>query len=149
MKSEEIIISNSSKNTYDFGVQIAKGIKNGIFGKRRLVCLQGILGSGKTVFAKGFLKEFGITTRILSPTFTISKTYEIQEKTIWHFDLYRMLDASDAMAIGMKEVLSDANAIVLIEWSEKISEFLPSKRIDVRIEVIGDTSREIVLNVLG
>ena len=149
MESKQIIISGSFQDTYDLGVMLANNIKRGKYGHRRVVCLSGILGSGKTVLVKGFLEGFGVSSRILSPTFTISRMYETQNRILWHYDLYRMKDASEVIVIGIKEVLSDEKTIVLIEWAEKIQELLPPMRIDIHLEVIGDSSRKIEVHILG
>ncbi|MEK7592700.1 MAG: tRNA (adenosine(37)-N6)-threonylcarbamoyltransferase complex ATPase subunit type 1 TsaE [Patescibacteria group bacterium] len=149
MESKQIILSGSYQDTYDLGVNVAENLKSGKYGHRRVVCLRGILGSGKTVFVKGFLEGYGVSSRILSPTFTISRMYEIQNRILWHYDLYRMKDASEVIAIGIKEVLSDETTIVLIEWAEKIQELLPQTRIDIYLDVTGDSSRKIEVHVLG
>lgn len=148
MESKIDVISRSAQDTYDFGVRVALELESGKYGSCRVVCLRGILGSGKTVFAKGFLEGFGVKSRVLSPTYTISRSYEVQGKTLWHFDLYRTRDTSDVLAVGMKEVLSDLKAIVLIEWSEKMAEILPNARIEITLDVTGDESRNIHMSFL-
>ena len=96
-----------------------------------VVCLDGDLGVGKTVFAKGFGAGLGIKRDIVSPTFNIVKSYE-GDKRLHHFDVYRISDISELDEIGFDEFIYD-DAIVLIEWSKLIEEALPANIIRVVI----------------
>ena len=139
------VVSKSPEDTHSFGQRIALEVINGMHQERRVICLRGNLGSGKTVFVKGFLSGFGVTPRILSPTFTIEKTYEVDGWAVRHFDLYRLKNASEISNLGMKDTASDKNTIVLIEWAEKMQDKLPSERIEIDITLKDDLSR--VMNV--
>lgn len=110
-----------------------------------VVCLYGQLGSGKTTFAGGFARRFGITTRLLSPTFIIVRRYPIPRQTgfLYHIDLYRMEDENDLLGLGLREILADPDSVVLIEWAEKMGELLPQPRIDVYFEVLEDGTHKI------
>ena len=88
-----------------------------------VICLDGELGSGKTVFVKGFAKSLGITENITSPTFTIVKTYENGEMPLNHMDVYRLEDTDEFYAMGGEEYFE--NGISIIEWGEQIEEILP------------------------
>ena len=92
------------------------GQKNNL-GKGFIIGLSGNLGSGKTTFAKAFAKSLGIKT-LKSPTFIVSQRYHLKNKFLYHMDFYRLKSKKDLEAIGLSEILSGQN-IVLIEWVEK------------------------------
>ncbi len=105
-----------------------------------VACLYGELGSGKTTFAQGFAKGFGITTRLLSPTFIIVRRYTIPQSTgfLYHIDLYRIEGKKDLLGLGLPEILADPDSLVLVEWAGKLTGLLPKERIDVRFSVFED-----------
>lgn len=121
------IITADAQETAEVGQKLAHQLKT------RIVCLYGNLGSGKTTFAQGFAKGLGITTRLLSPTFIIVRRYDIpsSEKLLYHIDLYRI---SDFDGLGLTEIFSDPNAIVVIEWAEKLGTLLPKERVDIHFD---------------
>ena len=125
----KIFDSFSDKETFDIAFKIAIGLKTRA--DATVVCLDGDLGVGKTVFAKGFGAGLGIKKDIVSPTFNIVKSYE-GEKRLHHFDVYRISDISELDEIGFEEFLYD-DAIVLIEWSALIEEVLPENIIKIVI----------------
>ena len=110
------------------------------------VALFGDLGAGKTVFAQGLAKGLGIKRKVISPTFVFMRSYPFlhQKKplTFYHIDLYRGQDSGDFKNLGLEEVFS-SDAIVVLEWAEKIIEVLPKKRIDVIINAAGEKIRKI------
>jgi len=92
------------------------------------VALQGDLGAGKTTFTQGFLRGLGIKRRAVSPTFIIMRRYKIsnsQFKNLYHFDAYRLKQASDLEALEFKMIMANLENIILIEWPERIKEILP------------------------
>ena len=125
----KIFESFSDKETFDIAFNIATGLKTRA--DATVVGLDGDLGVGKTVFAKGFGAGLGIKKDIVSPTFNIVKSYE-GEKRLHHFDVYRISDISELDEIGFEEFLYD-DAIVLIEWSKLIDEALPENIIKIVI----------------
>ena len=125
----KIFESFSDKETFDIAFKIANDLKTRV--DATVVCLDGDLGVGKTVFAKGFGAGLGIKKDIVSPTFNIVKSYE-GEKRLHHFDVYRISDISELDEIGFEEFLYD-DAIVLIEWSKLIEEALPENIIKIVI----------------
>lgn len=111
--------------------QIAK--KLGVKAKKgEIYCLEGELGTGKTVFAKGFAKGLGIEEIVDSPTFTIVKEYQGREK-LYHFDVYRIEDVEELQEIGFSEMIS-GDAICLIEWASQIEEEIPENAKWITIE---------------
>jgi len=95
--------------------------------------LEGDLGVGKTVFAKGFAKGLGIGQNVSSPTFTIMQLYEDGRIPLYHYDAYRIEDPSEMEEIGYIDYFY-GNGVCLIEWAENIREYLPKHYTKVRIE---------------
>ena len=106
-----------------------------------VICLNGELGSGKTVFVKGFAKALGIKETITSPTFSLVKEYHEGEMPLFHLDVYRMEDSNEN--IGLNDYLNE-DGVCIIEWPEMIEEQLPEERLDVTIKVIDDDVRVFV-----
>ena len=111
-----------------------------------IICLDGELGSGKTVFVKGFAKSLGISENITSPTFNIVKEYESGEMKLNHMDVYRLEETDETIAFNdyFKE-----NAVTIIEWSELIEDKLPNERLDIKFKVIDENTRVLVLKPYG
>ena len=111
-----------------------------------VICLDGELGSGKTVFVKGFAKSLGITENITSPTFNIVKEYETGEMPLNHMDVYRLEDIDET--IGFNDYFK-SDDITIIEWSELIKDQLPEERLDIKFKVIDENTRVLVLKPRG
>lgn len=138
-KKFKLFHSNSEAETEEIGEKVAKTVKYGT-----VISLTGNLGTGKTVFTKGFAKGLGIKEIVSSPTFNIVREHSTGTgRWLYHMDLYRINDAHCALAFGIDEYMEDKNAMTLIEWAERIEEILPSHAIHVKIERINDTEREI------
>lgn len=147
MKSK-IIISENLKDTQ----VLAKNFLYGWLEVNRsrnsnwLVCLSGDLGSGKTVFAKALAKNLGVSGVVNSPTFVIMKKYipkNNKKYTLYHFDCYRIQDASEVLDLGIEDILHGENNIIIVEWPEKIEEVLPQKRLNLKFEVVDENTRRI------
>lgn len=116
-----------------------------------VVCLYGDLGYGKTTFVKGIALAFGITSRIISPTFVLIrkhgiKNHELRIMNLFHIDLYRIENKKQLIELGIKEILDDENSIKLIEWPEQAFDFLPAKRWDIEFELgTRENKREITI----
>ncbi len=128
------------QETQQFAEEFAKTLK-----PHDVICLYGDLGSGKTTFVQGLAKGLGIENRIISPTFIIARHYKIKDLVFYHIDLYRTETIHDFLSIGLDEILEDNSNIVAIEWAEKLKEMLPSKRIDIKFELISENEREIAI----
>lgn len=103
-----------------------------------VICLIGELGSGKTVFVKGFAQALGINETITSPTFTIVKEYESGELPLYHMDVYRIEDNKDN--IGLTDYFNKGG-ITIIEWADMIESELPEERLDIRFRVVDENTR--------
>jgi len=99
-----------------------------------VIALRGELGSGKTSFARGFIRALGrIEEEVPSPTFTLVEVYEFADAAaaVWHFDLYRLGKSADVWELGLEEALG--RGILLIEWPERLGPLLPRERLDVAL----------------
>ena len=112
-----------------------------------VITLKGDLGSGKTTFAQGIGEALNISQRVNSPTFLVIKQYEISGsdvlKKLYHIDLYRLQSEKEIEEIGVKELLSDNEALCVIEWPERMGSLLPKKRLEVTFEYIDEITRKI------
>ena len=121
------IDSFSEEDTKSLGLMTAKEAKKG-----DIFCLDGDLGTGKTVFARGFAEGLDIKEDITSPTFTIVKEYQGGKFPLYHFDVYRIADPSEMEAIGYEEYFY-GDGVCLIEWSEQIADLIPETAVHVKI----------------
>ena len=135
------ITSRSIEDT----MELAENIESEKF-PGMIICLDGELGSGKTVFVKGFAKSLGIDENITSPTFNIVKEYNLGEMPLYHMDVYRL--ESDDESIGFNDYFN-SEGISIIEWSELIEDILPDERLDIKFKVIDENTRIIKLTPHG
>lgn len=111
-----------------------------------IICLDGDLGSGKTVFTKGIANALGISEVITSPTFTIIKEYLDGNLPLYHMDVYRLNGNTDG--IGIEEYFIKGG-IIVIEWSATIKDILPKERLDIIIRTEKENERILVLKPHG
>ena len=123
-----VIESNSPEETYELGRQIGFGAKSG-----QIFCLNGDLGTGKTVFTQGFAAGLGITEAVNSPTFTIVQVYEEGRLPLYHFDVYRIDDIDEMDEIGYEDYFF-GQGVCLVEWSSQIEELIPADAVQITLE---------------
>jgi len=110
-----------------------------------IICLDGELGSGKTVFTKGIANALGITQNITSPTFTIIKEYD-GEMSLYHMDVYRLNGNIDG--IGIEEYFTKGG-VVVIEWADTIKDILPKERLEIKFRIVDENKRVLILKPYG
>lgn len=120
-------------------IEIAQNIESEKF-PNMVICLNGDLGSGKTVFTKGFASAMAID-EITSPTFNIIKEYE-GELPLYHMDVYRTNGQVDNL--GLEEYF-DKGGVTIIEWAEMIEDYLPEERLDITFKITGENTRTMVV----
>jgi tRNA threonylcarbamoyladenosine biosynthesis protein TsaE len=108
----------------------------------RIFLFYGDMGAGKTTLIKALCECLGTTEPVTSPTFSIVNEYIGEQKTIYHFDFYRLKNQVEALDMGYEDYFY-SDAYCLIEWPERIPDLLPEHYVTVRITVTGDNSREI------
>ena len=121
------ITSRSEQDT----IELAQNLESEKF-PNMVICLQGDLGSGKTVFTKGFAASLGIEEAVTSPTFNIIKEYTSGEMDLYHMDVYRIDGKVEDLGI---EEYYQKNGIVIIEWSDMIKDYLPEERLEIKIKI--------------
>ena len=124
-------------------IEIAQNLESEKF-PNMVICLNGDLGSGKTVFTKGFSSAMGID-EITSPTFNIIKEY-VGELPLNHMDVYRT--NGDVASLGLEEYFTNGG-VTIIEWAEMIEDYLPKERLDITFKITGENDRVIVITAHG
>ena len=137
------ITSRSEQDT----IELAQNIESEKF-PNMVICLQGDLGSGKTVFTKGFASSLGIEEQVTSPTFNIIKEYTSGEMDLYHMDVYRLDGNVDELGI---EEYYQKDGVVIIEWSDMIKDYLPEERLEIKIKLSeeDEDTRIIVITPYG
>ena len=120
-------------------IELAQNIESEKF-PNMVICLNGELGSGKTIFNKGFAQAMGID-EITSPTFTIIKEYN-GELPLYHMDVYRLEDSKENLGI---EEYFDMGGVTIIEWSNIIKDILPEERLEIKIKIVDENTRVFIL----
>ena len=108
----------------------------------KIIVFEGGMGMGKTTFIKSLVKALGVDDVVTSPTFSLVNTYENKEKTIFHFDFYRIKEEEEAFDIGFKEYLYSGNWC-FIEWAKRVSTYLPDEYIILDFQQIDEVTRKI------
>lgn len=111
-----------------------------------VICLKGDLGSGKTVFAKGFASALGINETVTSPTFNIVKEYYDGEMPFFHMDVYRIDEAN--VEIDFQEYFTK-KGVTIIEWSDMIVDQLPKNRLEISFRIIDENKRMLIIKPYG
>ena len=118
----------SEKETYDLGKELGAKATPG-----QVLCIDGDLGVGKTVFTKGFAKGLGVEDDVVSPTFTIIQIYDEGNLPLYHFDVYRIGEPEEMYEIGFEDYFY-GEGVCLIEWASLIEELLPENAVRIKIE---------------
>lgn len=116
------------EDTFQIAYQMGETVQSG-----QVICLNGDLGVGKTLFSQGFAKGLGIEDSVNSPTFTIIQQYDDGRLPLYHFDVYRIEDSEEMEEVGFTDMIY-GDGVCLIEWASLISDILPEHYIEVTIE---------------
>ncbi len=131
-------VCNSARETEMLGQKLGERIKKGT-----VIALFGDLGAGKTAFVRGLAKGLGIVADVTSPTFALINEYKNSEYELYHFDMYRIIGWDSLYSVGYFDYV-DTDAILAIEWSENIEEFLPEDCVRVTIRKTREENERII-----
>lgn len=126
-------------------IELAQNFESEKF-ENMIICLDGELGSGKTVFTKGIANALGINESITSPTFTIIKEYNSGELPLYHMDVYRLDGNTDGVGI---EEYYNKGGIVIIEWAKTIKDILPEERLEIKFKILDENKRVLIITPHG
>ena len=134
----------TSRNEEDT-LELAQNMESEKF-PNMVICLEGELGSGKTVFVKGFASALGIEENVTSPTFNLVKEYPNGELPLYHMDVYRLEGACEN--VGFDDYFN-RGGVTIIEWSDLICDCLPEERLDIKFKVIDENTRVLIFEPHG
>ena len=134
------IICDDLDATRRVGVLIGKALVPGI-----CIALQGTLGAGKTNLVQAIASALGVERKsVTSPTFTMIQVYSGRLQLV-HIDAYRIADEDEFFELGIDEYLED-DSVVAMEWAEKFQSLLPDERLDIAMDILGETKRQITFS---
>ncbi|RUM92567.1 MAG: tRNA (adenosine(37)-N6)-threonylcarbamoyltransferase complex ATPase subunit type 1 TsaE [Thiothrix sp.] len=116
--------------TVDFAAVLAGKIKN-----IQVITLSGDLGAGKTTLVRALLRALDYSGRVKSPTYTLVEPYEINNRPIYHFDLYRLAHPEELEYLGFTDYM-ESDALCLIEWPEHASGALPGADLEISLSYL-------------
>ena len=136
--------TRSEEETVELGRKIAHELP-----KKAVVLLIGNLGAGKTTLAKGILSGLGAAEpdEVTSPTFTLIHEYGPRDNSrrAYHVDLYRLDTPQQVATLGLEDIF-DRGAVVLVEWGERFPDLFPAGRIEIHLQALSESSRQITIN---
>ncbi|HET6924651.1 MAG TPA: tRNA (adenosine(37)-N6)-threonylcarbamoyltransferase complex ATPase subunit type 1 TsaE [Candidatus Saccharimonadales bacterium] len=100
------------------------------------------LGGGKTTFVRGLAAGLGSPDSVASPSFTLSREYKAADKTLYHFDFYRLSDPG-LVANELAEVVGNPQAVVAVEWADIVEDVLPAAKLTIRLTNTGESERKL------
>ncbi len=130
-----MITTHSAQATFALGQQLGQRVQPG-----QVIALSGDLGAGKTLFTQGLATGLGVTQRVTSPTFTLVNEYATaRAATLIHIDTYRLGTTNaaaerEAATLGLAEILERGDAIVVIEWAERVASLLPADHLHITLQ---------------
>ena len=145
-------LMNKTAHSLEETQRFAEEMVGDILAKRKkrngalVFALCGDLGSGKTSFAQGIGKAFGVSETVISPTFILERVYTISKKgfkRLVHIDCYRFRESSEIEVLGWGELIKNPENVIVVEWAEKIREYLPKDTIEICFAYHGEGGRTI------
>ncbi len=135
---------SSPKDMAQFAQRVAAHAKVGDW-----IGLIGALGTGKTVFSKGFIAALGFEDEVSSPSYALIHNYDPPDVSlsIAHSDLYRIERDHEYQELGLDDVLG--YGVALVEWADKYPLVLPGNRLDIEIIKLSDSERKIMMKLYG
>lgn len=131
--------THSPEETISFAQKLGERLRGG-----DIIAYKGGLGAGKTTFTRGLALGLGLPDEVSSPTFALVNEYRGKDITLYHFDMYRIMNAEALETTGFYDYISEYS-VIAVEWSENIEDCLPKNIITVTIETDGDEERTITV----
>lgn len=131
--------THSPEETISFAKKLGERLRGG-----DIVAYKGGLGAGKTTFTRGLAMGLGLPDEVSSPTFALVNEYRGKDITLYHFDMYRIMNAEALETTGFYDYISEYS-VIAVEWSENIEDCLPKGIITVTIQSDGDEERTITV----
>lgn len=129
-----VVVMNEVFNPENEEAQVALGrLLSESCSERALIFLHGDLGAGKTTLVRGFLQARGHKGAVKSPTYTLIEPYETSAGPVYHLDLYRLGDGEELEYLGLRDILAEQNAVLLIEWPQRGEGWLPEPDLNVEL----------------
>lgn len=139
MKHSHEICVSSPEETIAFAEKIGSLLKSG-----DIIAYRGGLGAGKTTFTRGLALGMGLPDNVSSPTFALINEYRGRELSLFHFDMYRIMNEEALETTGFYDYMEE-DGVIAVEWSENIEGLLPEKTIIIDIAVTGENERRITV----
>jgi len=139
-------ISRSPEQTRRLGARLGQLLQGG-----EVICLQGPLGSGKTVLAQGIGRGWGATSPLVSPSFVLVRQHRRPAGDQWllHVDFYRLQGAEEAQQLGLQDWLESPEVVVVIEWPERAQGLIPRERLWVQLDFADGARRRLLFTAQG
>jgi tRNA threonylcarbamoyladenosine biosynthesis protein TsaE len=139
-----VIVATSADETRAVARSLAE-----LLGPGDVVLLSGGLGVGKTTFAKGLAAGLGVTDEVVSPTFTLARSYDDGRLPLVHVDVYRLGTEQEVLDLGLDDLVGD-DGVLVVEWGDVAAGALGEERLEVRLVAVGDgDDREITMTPVG
>ena len=124
------VLSRSQRSTKSLARRLGQALEPGA-----VIGLIGELGAGKTTFVQGLAEGLGVaaSTKVVSPTYALVNEYRTDGGALVHVDLYRLDDTSELRALGIEEQIHRGDAVVAVEWADKMPELMPPQTIWIRL----------------
>jgi tRNA threonylcarbamoyladenosine biosynthesis protein TsaE len=130
----------NERDTERLGAALAKELPPGM-----VVALIGTLGAGKTRLVQAVATALGVPPGdVTSPTFVLVNEYTSGRRPVYHFDTYRLKDDDEFLELGPDEYF-ESEGLTFVEWADRVAELLPPERLEITLEVTGETSRRVTL----
>lgn len=139
-------ISRSPEQTARLGARLGRYLNGG-----EVVVLEGGLGAGKTVFARGVGVGWGSTTRLVSPTYVLIHRHvrHQDDLQLYHIDLYRLSSANEVEMLGLDELIGDPHTVCLVEWPDRHPALFADEHLWIHLRILDDFRRSLVFRAQG
>jgi tRNA threonylcarbamoyladenosine biosynthesis protein TsaE len=135
-----VFTAQDERDTERLGAALANTLPPGT-----VVGLIGQLGAGKTRLVQAAAQALGVPAgSVTSPTFVLANEYTGGRRPVYHFDTYRLKDEDEFLELGPEEYF-ESSGITFVEWADRVAALLPAERLEIVLEVVGETQRRITI----